>query len=140
MADLHLEQGQLPVRPVGTGTRVLNFIIDAIIISLIAFAVFRGWEFYVFYYRIYYIESYYFLAMTTFVYNLFFEAIWKRTPGKWFSLTKVVSKDGSKPSFGQIFIRSLVRVVGAIVIDSIFLSFMNKTLHDYVSGTEVVEI
>ncbi len=128
------------MRVVGTGTRVLNFLVDAIIISLIAFGVFRGWTFYVFYYHIPYIESYYFLALIAFLYYLFFEAIWKRTPGKWLSLSKVINKNGSKPSFGQIFIRSLARVIGAVVIDSLFLSFVNKTLHDYVSGTEVVEI
>lgn len=128
------------MRIVGTGTRVLNFLIDFTIISLLTFAAFRGWTFYVFYYGILYVPLYYFLAGIGFIYYLFFEAIWKRTPGKWLSLSKVVNKQGGKPSFFQILIRSAVRVVGVIIIDSIFLSFLNKTLHDWASGTEVVEI
>ena len=111
------------------------------IVSIIAYGVFRGWTFYVVYWRFPYFESYYFLALITFLYYLFFEGIWKRTPGKWLSLSKVVTKrGGGKPSFGQIIIRCFIRVMGVIVIDSIFLSFLNQTLHDYVSGTEVVEI
>ncbi len=70
----------------------------------------------------------------------FFEAIWKRTPGKWLALTKVVNKTGGKPSFFQILTRSVVRVLGVIIIDSVFISFMGKTLHDFVSKTEVVEV
>lgn len=128
------------MRIVGTGTRVLGFLLDAMIVCLITFGVDRGWLFYVVYYRIPYFPAYYFLALIAFLYYLTFEAIWKRTPGKWLSLSKVVSKDGSKPSFGQILIRSAVRVAGVVIIDSIFLSFLNKTLHDYVSGTEVIEI
>lgn len=128
------------MRIVGTGTRVLNFLVDATIASLIAYGVFRGWTFYVVYWGFPYFESYYFLALVTFLYYLIFEAIWKRTPGKWLSLSKVVSKEGNKPSFGQIIIRSFFRVIGVVIIDSIFLSFLNQTLHDYVSGTEVVEI
>jgi uncharacterized RDD family membrane protein YckC len=128
------------MRIVGTGTRVLSFLVDFAIISLLTFGVFRGWLFYVFYYHIPYIPFYYFLALITFIYYLIFEAIWKRTPGKWLSLSKVVSKDGSQPTFGQIVIRNLVRVASMVILDSIFLSFLNKTLHDYASRTEVIEV
>jgi len=128
------------MRVVGIGTRVLGFLLDFIIVCAITYGIDRGWDFYVFYYHIFYIPIYYFLAMVGFVYYLFFEAIWKRTPGKWLSLTKVVNQQGGKPTFFQIFIRSVVRVLGVIVIDSIFVSFLNKTLHDYVSRTEVIEI
>ena len=128
------------MRIVGTGTRVLNFLVDITIVSLIAYGIFRGWTFYVVYWGFPYFESYYFLALITFLYYLIFEAIWKRTPGKWLSLSKVVSENGGRPSFGQIVIRSFARVIGVVIIDSILLSFINKTLHDYVSKTEVVEI
>ena len=128
------------MRVVGTGTRVLNFLVDIFFILAIAFGMHRGWTFYVFYYGIVFIPLYYFIAGVTFLYYLIFEAIWKRTPGKWISLSKVVTTQDTKPSFFQILARSAIRVVAFIVIDSIFLSFINKTLHDYLSKTEVVEV
>jgi uncharacterized RDD family membrane protein YckC len=42
---------------------------------------------------------------------VFFEGIFSATPGKMLTRTRVVSLDGSKPSFGQIFGRTLVRFV-----------------------------
>ena len=128
------------MRIVGIGTRVLGFLVDFIIIAAITFGVKRGWDFYVFYYRIFFVPVYYFLALIGFVYYLFFEAIWKRTPGKWLALTRVVNRAGGKPSFFQILTRSVFRVLGVIVVDSVFLSFLGKTLHDYVSKTEVIEV
>ncbi len=127
------------MRIVGIGTRTLGFLPDLLIVLLITYGINRGWDFYVFYYHILYIPIYYFLAIVSFVYYLFFEGIWKRTPGKWLALTKVVNQSGDKPSFWQIIVRSAVRVAGFIIIDSICLSFLEKTLHDYVSKTEVVE-
>ncbi len=128
------------MKNVGIGTRVLIFLVDFSIICLITAGIKRGWDFYVFYYHLFFMPVFYFLAIIGFVYYLFFEAIWKRTPGKWLTLTKVVSKAGGKPSFFQIFTRSAVRVLGVIIIDSVFISFLDKTLHDYVSQTEVVEV
>lgn len=130
----------LNMRIVGIGTRVFGFIPDFIIICAITYGIDRGWDFYVFYYGFLYISFFYFLAMVGFVYYLFFEGIWKRTPGKWLSLTKVVNQQGGKPSFIQILIRSAARVLGVIIVDSIFISFLHKTLHDFLSRTEVVEI
>ncbi len=79
---------------------------------------------------------YFFFGMI-FIYYTFFEGIFKRTPGKWLSLSKVVNKTGGKPFFWQIIIRSLVRVT---VIDCFFIPFLDKPLYDYLSGTAVVKI
>lgn len=128
------------MRIVGIGTRVLGFLVDSFMVCAITYGIDRGWDFYVFYYHIFYISLYSFLALVSFFYYLFFEAIWKRTPGKWLALTKVVNQQGAKPSFLQIFVRSLVRVLGVIIVDIIFFTFIHKTLHDYFSRTEVVEI
>lgn len=126
------------MRRVGIGTRVLNFVIDTTIIFLLSYAAFRAWRWYGFYYGALFIPFYYFFWSFLFVYYLFFEAIFQRTPGKWVSLTKVVNGKGGKPSFAQIVIRSLVRL---IIIDCFFIPFLNdRTLHDYLSKTEVVEI
>jgi uncharacterized RDD family membrane protein YckC len=89
---------------------------------------------------IYYHKPYFrfgwFLALALFVYYLVLEGLFARTPGKWFSNTKVVNKKGRRPSFGSIFIRSLARLT---VIDMFFIPFIDKTLHDYLSNTDVVE-
>ena len=126
------------MRRVGIGTRVLNFVIDTTIIFLLSYAAFRGWRWYAVYYSAFFIPFYYFFWSFLIVYYIFFEAIFQRTPGKWVSLTKVVNEKRGKPSFAQIVIRSLVRL---IIIDCFFIPFLNdRTLHDYLSKTEVVEI
>lgn len=125
---------------VGIGTRVINFVVDFILIFLLTYAAYNGWTFYVTYYDFVYFPFYEFLAAITFLYYLFFEGIWRRTPGKWLSLTKVVSANGKKATFGQVIVRSIVRVVGVILIDSLFLPILGKTLHDFASKTYVVEV
>ncbi len=125
---------------VGTGTRVLTFLVDTPIVLLLTYAGYRGWNFYVFYYDYPYIPLFFFWAAVSFSYYFFFEGIFNRTPGKWMSLAKIVTAKGGKPSLGQILVRCLVRIAGIIVIDSMFLPFINRTLHDYISKTYIIEI
>ena len=122
---------------VGIGTRVLNFLIDTAIISLLSFIINKIWLFYEVYWSYPYINPLLIFALVLFIYYFIFESIWARTPGKWLSYSKVVDKKGLKPHFGKIFLRSIVRLT---VIDCFFIPFLNKTLHDYVSRTEVVEV
>jgi uncharacterized RDD family membrane protein YckC len=128
------------MNPVGVGTRVINFVVDTVIISLLAYAAYNGWTFYVTYYNVMYFPFYDVFAAVAFLYYLFFEGIWRRTPGKWMSLTKVVDVSGKRASFGQIILRCIVRIVGIILIDSLFLPILGKTLHDYLSQTYVSEV
>jgi uncharacterized RDD family membrane protein YckC len=125
------------MKQVGIGTRVINFLTDTAIITLIAFIFNKVWVFYVVYWSYSYISPLWIFAGVLFVYYFIFESIWARTPGKWLSYTKVIDKKGLKPNFGKIFIRSIVRLT---VIDCFFIPFLNKTLHDFVSKTEVVEV
>jgi uncharacterized RDD family membrane protein YckC len=71
-----------------------------------------------------------------FVYYTLFEAAFKRSPAKWITFSRVVSRNSGKPSFWQIVLRSLVRLT---IIDCFFIPFLDKPLHDYLSKTEVVE-
>ena len=121
---------------VGIGTRVMNFLVDTLLVFGISEGIFSIYKFYVLYYHILYFPFYYFFWATLFLYYLFCEAIWKRTPGKYLSITKVATIDGGKPGFGQILIRSLIRLT---VIDCFFFPFLDNTLHDYLSKTVVVE-
>jgi uncharacterized RDD family membrane protein YckC len=145
MATMHLRCLPLRLRikklcimkRVGIGTRVLNCLVDTVIIALIAYGIYRVDVFYAMYYKAFFMPYYLWFDAILVVYYTFFEYIFKRTPGKWLSYTKVVTNNGGKPSFLQVFIRSLVRLT---VIDCFFFPFLEKTLHDYLSKTEVVEV
>jgi uncharacterized RDD family membrane protein YckC len=126
------------MKAVGVGTRVLNFLIDTFLIVVIGFLLMQWYNFQVMYWRYPPMPRYAFFAVTLVVYYFLFESIFKRTPGKWFSMSKVISQNAQNPSVIRILIRSLVRL---IVIDCFFIPFLNnRTLHDYLSGTLVVEV
>lgn len=124
------------MKNVGIGTRVLNFVVDTLLIFLISYFAYRGNSFYVYYYHTEGVPWYYFFWGTMVVYYLLFELIFSRTPGKWLSVSKVVNMQGKRPAFWQIVVRSFARL---IIIDSFFIPFLDKTLHDYLSKTAVVE-
>jgi len=121
---------------VGTGTRVLNFLADTAVIFLISYVTAKIHQWYVVYYHIHYYHFGWFFFGVMFIYYLFFESIFARTPGKWLSISKVVDENRNKPKFIAVLIRSLTRL---ILIDMFFIPFLDKTLHDYFSKTEVVE-
>jgi uncharacterized RDD family membrane protein YckC len=125
------------MRTVGDGTRALNFFIDTLIVFGLAFFTFKAWNWHVVYWGYPYYNFGWFFFGFVFVYYLFFESIFARTPGKWFSFSKVVDQTGKKPSFGWIFIRSLTRI---IIIDMFFIPLLGMPLHDYTSKTKVVEV
>lgn len=122
---------------VGIGTRVLNFLVDTFLLFWLAYATYKIGRFYAFFYGAYFFPFYYHFFTMIFLYYFTFESIFKRTPGKFLSLSKVVNKNGSRPGIGQIFIRSLTRI---IIIDCFFIPFLDKPLHDALSKTEVVEV
>lgn len=126
------------MKTVGIGTRVLNFLIDTGCIFILSYIAFKTWNWYLFFYE--FSTSYnfgWFFFATLFIFYCFFEAIFNRTPGKWFTLSKVISINGEKPSFAQIIIRSFLRI---IIIDAFFVPFYNKPLHDLLTKTEIIEV
>ena len=125
------------MRKTGVGTRVINFIVDTFIIFWISYGISAWWDFHVMYWSYTSIPFYTFFFAMIFIYYTIFESIFRRTPGKWLSLSKVVNKYGGKPAFWQILIRSLIRIT---IIDCFFIPFLDKPLHDYLSKTEVVEV
>lgn len=125
------------MRQVGDGTRILNFLIDTLLIFLIAHFSAKGYMFYVRFWGYPFYNFGWFFFGTIFVYYTFFESIFGRTPGKWLSYSKVVNPQGKKPFIGWIILRSLARIT---VIDLFFIPFLGKPLHDYVSKTTVVEV
>ncbi|MES2005175.1 MAG: RDD family protein [Bacteroidota bacterium] len=125
------------MRVVGEGTRALNFFIDTLIIFAIAYFSFGGWNWYVMYWGYPQYNFGWFFFGILFVYYFLFEAIFGRTPGKWFTYSKVVNPQGKKAGIAAIFIRTLARLT---LIDLFFIPFLGKPLHDYLSKTIVIEV
>jgi len=124
------------MKEVGVGTRVINFLVDTILIFILAFSFYKWWSFYVLYWQYTYFPFYMFFWATTFVYSAFFELIWSRTPGKWLSISKVRNAAGGKAAWYQVVLRSLLRLT---LIDCFFIPFLDRPLHDALSKTRVVE-
>ena len=125
------------MRQVGIGSRVINFLVDTLLIFLIAILVSRWYNWYVFYYGFKGKNYAWFFWSTLFVYYTIFEGIFARTPGKFLTYSKVVTLTGKKPNILWILLRSLIRLT---LIDLFFQPFLGKTLHDYISKTDVVEV
>ena len=114
------------------GRRLGNYIIDTIIIIVIIFI------FTYIYPNILDEDSILFeivFATTFFSYYFFFELIYGATPGKFLTKTLVVDKNGDKPRWGYLIIRTLIRMVP---IEAITFLFGSIGLHDLLSRTNVV--
>ncbi|MBX9892275.1 MAG: RDD family protein [Chitinophagaceae bacterium] len=124
------------MKTTGIGTRVLNFLIDTLLVFLLSMLFFRIWNWNVFYWGFTPLNFGWFFFGTLFLYYFIAEGFFSKSLGKRISYSRVVSKTGSKAGWGRIFIRSLVRLT---IIDMFFIPFLDKTLHDYLSGTELVQ-
>jgi len=125
------------MKSVGIGSRVINFLIDTIIVFTIAYIAAKVNKYYAFQHRMIYVNFGYLFFASIFVYYFICETLFARTLGKLASFTKVVTDAGKRPNILQTFIRSLIRLT---IIDMFFIPFLNdKTLHDYLSKTNVVE-
>src|SRR3954462_13280619 len=106
-----MDQAGIGVREVGVGTRVINFVVDTIIIALISYGAYKWWSFQVYYWQYKFYPYYVFFYSTVFIYYTIFETLSSRSPGKWLSMSEVRNKKGGKPAFYQILIRSLLRLI-----------------------------
>lgn len=76
------------------------------------------------------------LLIAFFAYYLFMETNFQKTIGKYITNTKVVIKDGSKPNSGDIFIRTLCRL---IPFDNLSFLYTPNGFHDNLSNTKLVK-
>lgn len=125
------------MKMVGIGTRTLNFLVDTILIAILTWILFRTWNWYVRYWGYPFYNFWLLFAGVLVVYYTFFESVFGRTPGKWMSYSKVVNRRGRKPSLPVVLLRSIVRLT---IIDMFFIPFIDKTLHDRLTATDVVEV
>jgi uncharacterized RDD family membrane protein YckC len=128
----------------GQGVRLINSIVDMIsifilwiILSLVL--VLRGLD------QVYTDESgeqflitpMIILLPTFWTYYILTEFLFQRTLGKVLTKTMVITKNGSRPTFGQILGRTFSRS-----IPFEYLSYLVTTIgiHDRISGTRVVKV
>ena len=119
----------------GDGTRIFQFLVDTVLIFILAYFLYQWYNFYVYYWGFYPIRFGAFFFMTMWVYVFLFELIFLRTPAKWLAGTKVVSQNGSRPHIGQFFIRAFIRTS---IISFFGLAWNGKPLHDSLSKTKLV--
>ena len=116
-----------------TGSRLINLIIDTIILYLLVVFLVIMMGAMLFNDDIMF-TLFFYLVMV--VYYTFFEALTGKTPAKWLTRTKVVTYFGQRPSFADILRRSLCRL---IPFES--LSYLGKQpvgWHDSIPKTYVV--
>ena len=124
------------MKEAGVGSRVLNFLVDTIIIALVSYGLFKWHNFYVYYWKFTFYPLYLFFYSFLFIYYTLFESIFSRSPGKWLTISVVRNLNGKKPSISRVLLRSLLRLT---FIDMFFIPFFDRPLHDQLSGTRVVE-
>jgi uncharacterized RDD family membrane protein YckC len=82
------------------------------------------------------INGYLLGALIVFLYYFIFEGFFQMTPAKFITKSIVVNRDGSKPSFGTILMRSVVRLIPFEAIT--FLGKDSTGFHDSISKTCVI--
>lgn len=83
-------------------------------------------------------SDYIFGAIILIIYYLTIETLTARSLGKYITKTKVVLYDGSKPTFNEILVRTLCRIIPFEQFS--FLGEEGKGWHDSISKTYVVDI
>lgn len=123
------------LRSVGDGTRILNFLVDLLLVFLLAMLAYRTWNWYVFYWKYTHILFGWFLVGIAFLYYFLWEGLVGKTPGKYLTGTRVVNAQGGRPGFWALLARTLLRLS---LVDAFLQPFVGMPLHDWASGTRVV--
>ena len=125
-----------PTTPtIGDGTRILHFLVDTLLIALIAYLVYGWWNFHVMYWNYTPYQYGVFFFATMWLYAFLFEFIFLRTPAKWLTGTKVVSENGGRPNIFQFFIRATLRTT---IVSMFGLAWNGQPLHDTFSKTKLI--
>ncbi|MCK7591591.1 RDD family protein [Subsaxibacter sp. CAU 1640] len=115
------------MKDIDKSVRLANYLVDLLVI-LICYMVWMTL------FDLYRMEGVVFYAIM-FVYYLLFEALSGQTLGKKLTKTKVVLRDGTKPSFFRIVMRSILRI---IPFDGVSYLFGYEIgLHDLLSSTKL---
>lgn len=118
------------------GKRFVNFLIDYI--AVLAFSFFIGIVFEILMPGL--LLEIPELLLSILIYTsfyIFFELVFKQTPGKMLTRTKVVAEDGSEVTGAQVFSRSLCRI---IPFEAFSFLGSGPGWHDKISGTRVIDL
>ena len=118
------------MKEIDKGTRLLNYMIDLPLITLIwipLVLILRAFE--------YDILIFY---LITFTYYFIFELTTSQTVGKMITKTKVIHKNGGKPGIFKILLRSFWRLIPFDLYSYLFGSEIG--MHDVLSSTKLVKI
>lgn len=118
--------------------RLINYVVDIGCILLVFYIILRTLPYTLKYLPFdFEIDLNIILLVVYSIYFILLESINGRTIGKYFTNTKVIGTNGNKPSFGNILIRTLVRLTTIEALS--YLSERPIGWHDSISKTEVVE-
>jgi uncharacterized RDD family membrane protein YckC len=126
-------------KPIWT-KRIINYIIDSIVI-IILFLAFISFLLPILLKSIkseFVFDINIILVIIYFLYYFVFETLTRRTVGKFFTKTIVVSVTNKKPSIGQFLVRTLLRFMFIEVIS--YFTHRPVGWHDRLSNTVVIEI
>jgi len=131
-------QNHFNAMKVGSLTRFINLVIDTICIYILEVTLMY---FYGYFSVIANLNGSIFLIFIILVigyvsYYVFMETKYQKTIGKFITKTKVVTKDGLKPSLNEIIIRTLLRL---IPIDYISFLLSPNGFHDRLSDTTLIK-
>lgn len=84
------------------------------------------------------LADYIFGTIILIIYYIIIETFTARSIGKYITKTKVVLYDGSKPTFNEILVRTLCRVIPFEALS--FLGEDGKGWHDSISKTYIVDV
>jgi uncharacterized RDD family membrane protein YckC len=113
---------------INKGIRVINFIIDYLVINLFVLILVSGLN------QLYYFKSYFIVGY--FLYYFIFEFISGKTIGKIITKTHVVDCNNNKPKFFRIVLRTILRF-NPFDIASFIFGF-NQGAHDKLSRTKII--
>lgn len=116
--------------------RMINFVIDMALIAFIIYESYNICDYYSFY-PIYEVSPIVIIVFVYIIYYLLFESLFFRTPAKFLTGTKVMSKHGFKPDLTMILVRTFLRLNPFDWIT--FLNLKRIGWHDRFSDTMVVE-
>jgi hypothetical protein len=117
--------------------RIHNLIIDTSIIYLTFYSIVSSFFSINVYTQPFTLREYLFLYAVTFFYYFLFELFFHKTPGKYFTKTKVIMKNGAPADSLHILTRSLIRLLYIEILS--FAGLYPVGWHDKYSGTIVID-
>lgn len=124
--------------------RLINFLIDFVIIVIVCMLLFYLFS------RVYFsfglnekiadgeiVRIDVLILVVMLLYYLLLESLTYKTVAKYITKTKVVNKEGGNPTFLQIVLRTLFRII--VPLDVLTYIFGSKGWHDKFSSTEVIK-